>query len=134
MEKTPDFVFTHTLGELLEKYTAFAASIDAPYMCYMYAEECGFSFAAVCDGEVYCDVVPRFTELCPDLFYAGGRHGTIDSWMTPSAEDELSCGSPAGRTWGYQVAKLRKNLIKEMISRFGEDFEFTVNVWVCDGE
>lgn len=36
---------------------------------------------------------------------------------------------------GYDnMETLRKNLIREMISRFGEDFEFTVKVWVCDGE
>ena len=127
--RTPDFVFSNTLSMLLEKYTAFAASIQAPYMCYMYAEECGFSFGAVCDGDVYFDIVPRIIELCPDLFYAGGCPRTIDSWMTTAAEDVLSCGSPAG-TWGDQVANLRKNLIKEMIRRFGEDFEFTVNGFV----
>lgn len=131
--RTPDFIFSDTLPVLLEKYTTFAASIDSPYMCYMYAEECGFPFSAVCDGDVYCDVVPRIIDLCPDLFYAGGCPRTIDFGMTTEAEDVLSCGPPAG-TWGDKVANLRKNLIREMISRFGEDFEFTVNVWVCDGE
>ena len=128
MEKAPDFVFTHTLGELLEKYTGYAkSSTSSAYLCYMYAEECGIPIAAICDREAHCDALQQIIKLCPDLFYEQFTGNTIDSSLTGLAFNDLN-----GKwgTWYEILATLRMNLIKEMIRRFGEDFEFTVNVWV----
>ena len=56
---------------------------------------------------------------------------TIESGLTG-----LAIGKFNGKdiSWYENMATLRKNLIKEMIRRYGEDYVLTVNVWVCDGE
>lgn len=132
MEKTPDFVFTDTLGELLAKYTTYARySTAAAYLCFMYADECGIPVDSIQDDEVTCDVLEKIIELCPDLFFEEFSGRTIDAGLTGRAKDDFE-----GRdiSWYENMATLRKNLIKEMIRRYGEDFEFTVNVWVAEGE
>ena len=134
MEKTPDFVIKHTLGELLVKYTNYAKeSSAAAYLCYMYAEDCGVPIDAI-GGDVQCDVLDKIIELCPDLFHDGLADGTIEGSLTELAMGDFNGRDISWNAWYANMETLRKNLIKEMIRRFGDDFEFTVNVWVCDGE
>lgn len=131
MNSTPDFVIAKTLAELKREYQKYAEDMGthfAAYFCYMYAEMVDMPIDAVCDQEIYVDFIDQLQKLCPDWFYEISTGNILEDKLTQVFL--TSIGKPLSFSYGDRVSHLRLAILDRLIEQFGEDYVFTVNVYV----
>lgn len=134
MGNTPDFVIAKTLAELKREYQQYVDSAGpyfAAYFCYMYAELVDMPCEAVCDNEIYVDFIDQLRNLCPDWFYEISTGNTLEEKLTQIFL--TSVGKPLSFYYCDRVSHLRVAVLDQLIEKFGEDYVFTVNVYVVPG-